>query len=260
VTALAARDRIAPAVLPRHTPARVVHALAAWSERLLTRELALVPRAVPEGLDCMSAEWKGERLTLVARAYEGEDVAYARVVTLRGGGVAIGNVLCVPRARRALPILGADLVVLGGRGASMIVADLSPTLPTGDRRDAQLATVDGLVRPRVGEHRPPPGGALPHWCARFFSPSALFARPVTERDLAAAARAYRRFPRALVRLARTAGAPAGDAAAHARAVYAAYASAHRTDDRGLGMLARVFGGGRVERFVAEVLFPESLEV
>jgi hypothetical protein len=36
-----------------------------------------------------------------------------------------------------------------------------------------------------------------------------------------------------------------------------YAAAHREDDKGLGLLARMFGERWAERYLREVLFPDA---
>lgn len=163
--------------------------------------------------------------------------------------------LALPRLDLALPILGADLVSLGVRGAGvMIAADLSPVLPPGDARERQLA---GLAR-RMGAYRDlTPGGALPAWCARWFSPYALYVRP-TPAEVPRAAAAFRETVDAFVALAAGAAAPVGGAPdPDVQRAHDGYAAAHREDDKGLGLLARMFGERWAERYLREVLFPDA---
>lgn len=150
-----------------------------------------------------------------------------------------------------LPVLGADLVGMGPRGR-MIAADLSPTLPPGPARDRQL---DPLAAGAAARARLTPGGELPTWCTRFFSPDALFVRPRVD-ELAAAVAQLEAFPRTFGALARGARPATSDSSARCVAgVHAEYLAAHRTDDKGLGMLARMFGDAWAARYVGDVLSP-----
>lgn len=199
--------------------------------------------------------WKGEPVTIATRAWRGGAVRWARVATVTGGGLEIGNVLALPRLHLALPILGADLVSLGARGAgTMIAADLSPVLPAGDARERQLAA---FAR-RMAEYTDlTPGGALPGWCARWFSPHALYVRP-TPAELPRAAAAFREAVDAFVALAAAVESPADRAPDPAvQRAHDGYAAAHREDDKGLGLLARMFGERWAERYLREVLFPDA---
>jgi phycocyanobilin:ferredoxin oxidoreductase len=192
-------------------------------------------------------------VAIETRAWRGGAVRWARVATVTGGGMEIGNVLALPRLDLALPILGADLVSLGARGAGvMIAADLSPVLPAGDARERQL---EGFARRMAAYSDLSPGGALPAWCACWFSPHALYVRP-TPSELPRAAEAYRETVEAFVALA----AHAPEVGAPDPAVQRAqdgYAAAHREDDKGLGLLARMFGERWAERYLREVLFPDA---
>lgn len=220
------------------------------AEDALVRGLDLTPLPLGPSLARAEGSWKGAPALLSARAYHHGPVRYARFVELTAGHLEIGNLLCLSRTVLPLPILGADLVALGG-GEVMIAADLSPVLAPGPARDAQLA---GLAARRAQGTAPPPGGALPDWCARWFSPHALYTR-AGEGDAAAAATAFRTFAPAFLELCAERSAQPGSAAA-TQAAQAAYARAHREDDKGLGMLARMFGADWAARFVGEVLFPD----
>ena len=228
------------------------------TERLLVESLGLHPVALPPELARAEGMWKGMPVMIETSAYGGGLVAYARFARVwqpgaaPGAALEIGNVLALGRAESGLPILGADLVGMGPRGR-MIAADLSPTLPPGSARDRQLAPlVEGAGRARLT-----PGGALPDWCARFFSPYALFVRPTSD-ELAEGVAEFGRYPRAFTALASGAP-PVGDAALVRRAarLQRDYLAAHRTDDKGLGMLARMFGDAWAQDYVDDVLFPEA---
>src|SRR5919199_2834439 len=226
-------------------------ALVAETEDTLVQQLGLRPVALEPALAQADGAWKGEPVSLTTRAYSGGAVRYARFARLVGPDLEIGNVLCLPDPLYPLPILGADLVALG-RATGMLAADLSPTLPPGPERDHQLASFPslGLARSSL-----PPGGALPGWCQAWFSPHALFTRVPLERA-DEARRAFAVFPRVFTRLARQAT-PRPDQAAAVRAAQAGYAAAHRADDKGLGLLARMFGAAWADRYVGEALFPSQ---
>ena len=226
-------------------------ALVSGTEQALVQDLGLRPLSLAPALARADGAWKGEPVSLETRAYAGGAIRYARFAQLVGPGLEIGNVLCVPDPLYPLPILGADLVALG-RATGMLATDLSPTLPPGPERDHQLASFPslGLARSSL-----PSGGALPGWCQAWFSPHALFTRVPLERA-DEARRAFAVFPRVFTRLARQAT-PRPDQAAAVRAAQAGYAAAHRADDKGLGLLARMFGAAWADRYVGEALFPWS---
>jgi phycocyanobilin:ferredoxin oxidoreductase len=224
-------------------------ALIAESETLLVDALRLRPLPLPPDLAHAPGTWKGAPVTVETRAYVGGVVRYARFARLQADTLAIGNVLCLPDVSYPLPILGADLVALGAE-MGMVAADLSPTLPPGPARDDQLRD---LAARRAAAPPLSPGGTLPAWCADWFSPHALYTR-IPSAQAADAARAYRAFPAAFVALA-AAAAPCPGQAASVAAAQAGYAAAHRTDDKGLGLLAKMFGAAWAARYVAEVLFP-----
>ena len=222
-------------------------------EACLVRELALSPVALPPDLASTTGSWKGAPVTIATRAYRGGPVRYARFVRLVGPDLEIGNVLCLPDPAYPLPILGADLVGLP-RGTAMLAADLSPTLPPGRERECQLAP---LAQRRGARPAVPPGGPLPAWCEPLFSPQALYTR-VTSDQLPAATAAFWDFPREFVELARQAT-PRLELTQEVAGRQNAYAAAHRTEDKGLGLLAKMFGAAWAERYLGKVLFPPASE-
>jgi phycocyanobilin:ferredoxin oxidoreductase len=224
-------------------------ALTAATEAYLARELGLGPLALPPELGRAEGEWRGSSATIETRAYRGGVIRYARFAVIRGPDLEIGNILCLPAPEHPLPILGADLVALG-RETGMLAADLSPVLPAGAECAAQLAP---LAARRARQPPLPPGGRLPAWCAAWFSPHALYTR-VDAAGLGNAVAAFQEFPRAFVALARR----SRPRPALAREIVYAqdgYAAAHRTDDKGLRLLATMFGTAWAERYLREVLFP-----
>ena len=226
--------------------------LTVETEGWLVRELALTPIVLDPVLAHADGSWKGAPVTIETRAYLGAVVRYARFARVVAPGLEIGNVLCLPDPSHPLPILGADLVALG-RETGMVAVDLSPTLPPGPEREAQLAPLASL---RAGHPRLPPGGPLPDWCSAWFSRCALYTR-VDRSQTGQAVCAFRDFPRAYIDLVHS-----SYARPHlARSVASAqdrYAAAHRTDDKGLGLLAKMFGLEWAERYLAEILFPSTV--
>jgi phycocyanobilin:ferredoxin oxidoreductase len=228
-------------------------ALAAETERALAGRLGLQPLRLAPALARADGMWKGGPVRLETRAYSGGVIRYARFARLVGLGgldLEIANLLCLADPLYPLPILGADLVALG-QGTGMLAADLSPTLPPGPERDRQLS---GLAALRSAAPCLPPGGALPGWCEAWFSSYALYTR-VGPDQAEEARRAYAAFPRAFMDLVGQAM-PRPDLMPAVRATQAGYAAAHRSDDKGLGLLARMFGAVWAERYIAEVLFPQ----
>ena len=211
------------------------------SETMLVNALELTPLALPPLLATMEGEWKGARVRLRARAYAGGRLRYARFVEIESGTLEIVNVLCLSRAEWPLPILGIDLVDLG-RGAIIAAADLSPVTPEHPAPEMPLAA--SLTS----------AGELPGWCARWFSPQALFARvPLEQRDVLAWR--IEAFCRAFAEAVPAAGSHPGSAAAVAHR-QAAYAAAHLDEDRGLQLLTKMFDPMLATRFLREVLFPQ----
>ena len=233
--------------------APVFGALLRELEGWIVAELALRARGLPAELADAEGSWKGERVLLRTRTYAGDRIRLARFATVSGGGLDIGNLLVLARDDLALPILGADLVALGARGGgAMLAADLSPVLPPGPGRDAQLAPLAAAVAPYADL---PPGGELPGWCARWFSPHALYTRPGPA-ELSRAIHALREYPRAFAALVHAAT-PRPERAADARTAWHGYAAAHREDDKGLGMLAKIVSPAWADRYLGEALFPDS---
>ena len=195
---------------------------------------ALDLRPLPLDLRSARGSWKGEPVELSARAFEGQRVRFCRFVELSGGGLEIGNALCLPRLELPLPIFGLD-VVAPGNGNVMVAADLSPI------KSGPVAT--------FAPQTLPPGGPLPQWCGRVFSAHPLYTRLPVAR-LAEAEEPILARVRALAAM----HAGPGDAAQIA-AGQRAYCAAHLEDDKGLGMLQRMFGEDWAAKFLREVMFP-----
>jgi hypothetical protein len=224
-------------------------ALVAETEDWLVEHLELRPLLLEPALARANGAWKGQPVTLETRAYAGGAIRYARFAQLIGAGLEIGNILCLPDSLYPLPIFGADLVALG-RASGMVAADLSPTLPHGRERERQVASLAPLAFARSCL---PPGGALPGWCEAWFSPYALYTR-VSAEQAAEARRAYNAFPRVFAELVRRTR-PRADQVPTVRSIQAGYVAAHRTDDKGLGLLATLFGRAWADRYISEALFP-----
>ena len=220
------------------------------AERRIVDTLGLAPIELPPALASTIGTWKGAPARIETRAHGGPVVRYARFAMVEGSGVAIANVLALPAVEQPLPVLGADLVAIGARGGSVLLAaDLSPSVA----EELGGASLAGLAGRRARRPALPHAGDLPGWCADWFSPHALFTRVPGER-LDDALAALGDFVDEFVALAQ--GGRSSPALARVAAtMQSGYQSAHRTDDKGLGMLGRMFGGEWAERYVAEVLFP-----
>lgn len=227
------------------------------AERVLVEGLGLTPMPLPPELASADGTWKNQPARIDARAYAGPGIRYVRVVFMEGADLAIGNVLALPDPRLWCPVLGADVVSLGTRHGCMIAADLSALGGDEVRAAEEKAIGAAITSARGGRPAPTltPGGTLPAWCSEFFSPHALYTRPAGD-EVAASIAEFLHYPRALVRLARSAHADEADAAQRI-ARWESYAAAHRTDDKGLQLLARAFGLEWAEQFVANVLFPSA---
>jgi hypothetical protein len=199
-------------------------------ERHLAESLELTPLHLPPHLAAKDGRWKGSAATLLATAWHGPSVAFARFVSLTAPALDIGNILVMPRRDLAAPIFGADLV--GARPETgLVVADLSPVVGGGDATAA---------------------GPLPEWAAGVFSASPVIERITPEQVFGALGRVddmARRFVTLL-----TGSAAAGDGAA-IRAAHARYIEAHRRDEKTAAMLANIFGGEWAAHFVDHVLYP-----
>lgn len=210
------------------------------NETLLVGALNLTRLPLPPELATMAGEWKGEAVHMRTRAYSGTRLRYARFVEIESAAIEIVNMLCLARPEWPLPILGVDLVDLG-RGAAIAAADLSPLIPDHPAPAVPLA-------PALAS-----AGELPGWCARWFSPNALFARVSAGERPALAERIG-----ACCRVFADAAAGAQPHPALAATVaerQAAYAAAHLEEDRGLQLLTKMFEPALATRFLEDVLFP-----
>jgi hypothetical protein len=216
---------------------------------LFADRVGLHPRALPPALAHHRGAFRDSPVTLSARAWSGRGVGYARVVTIAGPELSIANVLGYPAPDRGLPILGIDLVAVTGAPV-VVVADLSPTV--ADHLDE---TLSALERHRRLHPRFPPGGALPAWCARWFSPHHIFTR-VGPAALPEALRAA--FDFAAVWVGAALRAPAEPALEdRVTSAVAAYAGDHLRDDPGLRLLDRMFGVDWASPFRETVLLPQT---
>lgn len=213
-------------------------------EQWLAAKLGLSRVRLDPTLERAQGTWKQVPVGIRTAAYSGGPIRYARFTRVESEALEIGNILCLSRADQPLPILGADLVAIGGSG--LVVVDLSPTVPDG---------VEGAILAARRARHPdfPSPGPLPAWCEGWMSPHALLAR-VSVELAPAALRAFRDFPATFLELADTSAARPALAAEIARA-QARYVEAHLKDDKGLNLLGKIFGEAWSQRFLKEVLFP-----
>lgn len=227
--------------------AALTHATEEW----LVRELELEPLALDDELAFRVGDWRDAPVTIETRAYRGERVRYARFAVVLGQGLEIGNLLCLPEQALPVPIFGADLVAVR-RDLAMIAADLSPTVPPGPERDRQLATI--ATRRAVGPDLPS-GGELPAWAAERFSPHTLYTR-ISPDELPLAVDAFRAYPDAFIEGVMMTD-PRTALSNQIAGAQDAYMTAHRVDDKGLGLLRKMFGAAWADRYLTDVLFPAS---
>lgn len=228
-------------------------ALTRATEEWLVRDLGLEPLAVDDEMASRVGVWRDAPVTIETRAYRSERVRYARFAVILGQGLEIGNLLCLPEPALPVPIFGADLVA-ARRDLAMIAADLSPTLPVGPGRDRQLA---GIAARRASGPILPSGGELPAWAAERFSPHTLYTR-ITPDDLSLAVEAFRAYPAACID-AVTMTDPLPALSSQVASAQDTYMTAHRVDDKGLGLLRRMFGAAWADRYLTDVLFPTSAD-
>ena len=235
-------------------------ALAAELETTLVDALSLAPVPIAPARARATGTWKGASATIETRVWRGERVAYARVARVRGDGVAIGNVLCIPDpalriAGTPLPILGVDLVAIGERD-TIVVADLSPM--SADRA-AVGATLAAVLDADPDVARLATIEDLPAWARDSFSPRALAVRVAPELHPVAAA-AVRRVVDSFVSLVHDARvAVDADSRRAVRHSQRRYVERHRDEDNGLALLARIFGSEWARGYIRDVLFPDLPE-
>lgn len=222
---------------------------AAEAEQGLTRALRLAPLTLDAAHARQDGSLRGQPVTIQTRAYRGPQVVYARFVLMRGPGLAIANLLTIPRAEVCAPLFGADLVALPGKDL-LVVADLSPLSPDAGCEAAVLQT---LAARRRAAPPLPSAGSLPPWCARWFSPWALFARVPTPQQ----GDARRAFEDVWQTLATTSPVPSADAPQR-QAAAGRYCAEHRQEDPGLRLLATVFDPAWAASYIDQVLFPVLL--
>ena len=240
----------------RYTPAGSVSATGfgflealARVERALVTALDLEPRRLDPRLALARGTWKGEPISIQTHAYQGSRIRYARCAHMQGAHLEIGNLLCLPALDMNLPIFGADLVGLG-RETGMVAVDLSPGTRVAAARAAQIASLEPIVHLARGF---PSGGQLPAWCEPWFSPHPLYTR-IDIHQAPRAAAAFASYATHFIGLA-TSATPVPTHAVDAASAQDGYAAAHRTDDKGLGLLARIFGSDWATAYVTQVLFP-----
>jgi phycocyanobilin:ferredoxin oxidoreductase len=226
-------------------------ALLRDAEGRIVQTLGLTPLQLAPHLACATGNWRGAPVRIESRAYRSERIRYARFATVSGQNLDIGNALCLPALDVGLPIFGADLVAIR-QDAAMIAADLSPTSRSGSAYAALLTT---LTKLHEKHSHLPSGGDLPAWCTDWFSPYPLYTRfPPAVADRAMAA-----FDAWVSTYVTIATADDLHPPANAVDVQRGYLRAHREDDKGLGMLGKMFGVDWADEYLDTVLFPVVLD-
>lgn len=213
--------------------------LAALEVELIST-LELSPRELPKELSRLEGRYKDAPMILEARAYQGPRIRYARFVTVIGADLQIANAMVLPA--NSAPIFGVDLIARASLGSALAVIDLSPVLK--DR-----------VAPKIVAPQLPSRGDLPAWASRWFSDDFTFAEireaqlPMLRARLSAYARAFVESVERAERVEHSEPDP------RVRERQDAYAAAHREEDRGLQLLAKIFEAEHARRFIDEVMFP-----
>lgn len=232
-----------------------VSGLLADTEAHLVDALNLTPIVLPTSLAHAEAASKHGPARVKARAYRGSRIAYARFVWVNAGAsLEIGNALCVPHPKFALPVLGLDVVQTNPARPTLFVEDLSPT--TAMKKHAHVER--GLTAAQQAVASLPSAGALPAWCAAHVSPLPLFVR-VGGDEGAPVKRAHDLLLNAFVH-ALQAASPDPELEGEASAATEAYLRSHREDDPGLGLMGKMFGEPFGSRFVSSIMFPSLHEL
>lgn len=211
----------------------------------LTRALAMTELELPAGLDRLVGEARGAPLELTTRAWTGAPLERLVIASIRvGGALRSATLIGLPRAASRVPILGVDLIALGG-GLSLAAIDLAAiddaAWEAGARPllDACHAAIAGQVVAR----------RWPSFAAEVFSPRAVIvgARPGHEHAVLAAAAALVDGYAALAAAADGGARPEAEAAARRRRL--AWQAAERRNRREHDALSRLFGGEPAARYL-----------
>ena len=222
----------------------VLAATRAWSATL-----GLRPAPLPAGLARMDGELRGAPLRLETRREQGGPFASLTCATICGadGGLCSVTVIGMPADGTGGPVLGVDLIGLGG-ALSLVAVDLSPTddQAWAERAGPLLGELHAAVAGHVVARR------WPAFAAEVFSSRALIAG-VRRGEEAAVLAAVARFVAEVGEV--FAGPPATDprriAAAAARVV--AWRRAELANRREHDALARIFGEAAAAAYL-ELLF------
>lgn len=219
--------------------------------------LARLARAVPLSrfevapalLEC-EGSLGGKPVTMRTRAHASRALWLSRFTLLEGPSLCIASVVCFPRPDYPLPIFGADWVSARSDRV-MLAVDASPVLPA---EDGLVGHSSLFEQARARHHKLEPAGELPAFCRELFSPHHVFVHvpPSRSGELFDVFDDF--FSCWLSVLASVA--PRSATADLVGARVAAYARAHREDDRFLGLLGRAFGGELAARLVRDLLFPD----
>lgn len=201
----------------------------------LIRGLRLAPLTLAAELASIDVLYRGQPLSVRARAYRGAEVAYARFVAIASPFLTVKNVLVLPTCTTALPIFGVDIVKAGAMFVTAL--DLSPT---DDRDNAQISRALGTAWEADARD-------VADWARPSLSQSAYVVRREPP-DLKA-----RMMTMALAYLALSGGPDVDSTDRVARRD--AYVRSHRDDQHGMKLVHRMLGDALGARFIDEVLFP-----
>jgi len=234
-----------------------LHAALTAARQRLVLELELAERPLPAGLALLRGEARGLELELRTTCFMGHGFAalFIAEIVAQGGQRRSATVIGLPQRGALLPVLGVDLIALGG-ALSLAALDLAPTddLFWQERAAPLLEACHARVAGHTVARR------WPAFAHAAFSPLALIAaaRPGAEQHVFAAAADLLVGVAQLARDA--ASAPADPArAAHAYQRRLAWQAAERHNRREQDALTRLFGPDAAARYLHHLFGAGALD-
>lgn len=219
-------------------------------ESLLVETLGLHEYPVSADLQHHTGTFRGAPATIETRIYRSDSGHVARIATISGPTLEIGNIVCYPSPELCVPVLGADLVSVRD-DSLMIAADLSPISTNVSDHEEQYRALEARLQkaPKL-----PSGGELPQWAQTLFSDHYLYTRGSLSESTAAFDR-FAIYSELFMKFLANAPASYEHVVEFAEAQQR-YAQIHRDDDTGLRLLGAMFGLDWAKRYLSQALFPD----
>ncbi|TVR03854.1 MAG: hypothetical protein EA398_03630 [Deltaproteobacteria bacterium] len=244
------RLRQTPRTMPSHTLSDALAGLIAGCRDTVVPSLASEPLSIPEHLRCIPGVIGRKPVRMRVDAWRGEAWLSLLVADIRSevdGSTLSATVIGLPHPGSVNPVVGVDLIALGGR-LSLYAVDLAPICASWWNATGHGLLLDlksGL--PSSFVERP-----HPEFTTGTFSSEAIIGRfePAdSPRAVDATAHWLGRLAPALV--------PGADTADPERASrLGRWLQAERTNRREHNALARIFGEDTAAELTARVLFPD----